>query len=88
FLTLYRKMAVTEMNKEHAKKLLALKLPEIYYSKTGISVSDDKIEISEGTTLWEAFNGITHVTTHISRASPLAKSSITSRVHRVMQNMV
>ncbi|MEM2966826.1 MAG: DUF932 domain-containing protein [Candidatus Nitrosocaldus sp.] len=88
YLTLYKKMSEVEMTKEHARKLLSLGLPPIYYEKAGIVSNDDKIEISEGTTLWEAFNGITYVTTHISRASPLQKSSITSRVHRVMQNMV
>lgn len=87
-LNLYRRMANTALTEEHAKKLLALKLPEMYYAHTGIRVRDDKVEVREGTTLWYAFNGITYVLTHRSRASPLARSYMSHRLHRVMQAIV
>jgi hypothetical protein len=87
-LKLYRRMANTALTEEHARRLLALKLPEMYYAHTGIRVRDDKVEVREGTTLWYAFNGITYVLTHRSRASPLARSYMSHRLHRVMQAIV
>lgn len=82
--SLYKKMTETYLEKEGAKRLLALRLPEKYYRYTPIAEDG---EVTREATLWEVFNGITYVLTHQSRASPLARSYISHRLHRVMQSL-
>lgn len=89
-LSLYRKMAITPLTKEGAEKIVALRFPEKYYKYTPIMIKDgEEIELRRhDSTLWDTFNAITNVVTHESRASPLARSYMTHRLHRVMQSLV
>lgn len=89
-LNLYRRMTEIRLTKEGAERLIRLGFPEKYYKYTPIMVRNNgSIELRyEGETLWDTFNAITNVVTHESRASPLARSYMTHRLHRVMQELV
>ena len=46
------------------------------------------VDIVREDMLWNTFNGITYVITHKSRANPIARSRMTHRLHRLMQEIV
>jgi hypothetical protein len=89
---LYRKATRIKVTKEIAERLVELRLPMMYYKYTPIrlKINDKEIEVDvvREDTLWNTFNGITYVITHKSRANPIARSRMTHRLHRVMQEMV
>jgi len=89
---LYRKATMIKVTKEIAEKLVELNLPMMYYKYTPIRLKvDDKdveVDVIREDTLWNTFNGITYVITHKSRANPIARSRMTHRLHRVMQEIV
>ncbi|MEM2857307.1 MAG: DUF932 domain-containing protein [Candidatus Nitrosocaldaceae archaeon] len=89
-LNLYRRMTEIRLTKEGAEKLIRLGFPEKYYKYTPILIrTNGSIELKyEGETLWDTFNAITNVVTHESRAAPIARSYMTHRLHRVMQELV
>ena len=89
---LYRQATRIKVTKEIAGKLVELRLPMMYYKYTPIRLKvDDKdieIDVAREDTLWNTFNSITYVITHKSRANPIARSRMTHRLHRVMQEIV
>jgi hypothetical protein len=89
---LYRKATRIKVTKDIAEKLVELNLPAMYYKYTPIRLKvDDKdveVNVIREDTLWNTFNGITYVITHKSRANPIARSRMTHRLHRVMQEIV
>jgi hypothetical protein len=89
---LYRKATRIKVTKEIAERLVELNLPMMYYKYTPIRLNVDgkdvEIDVIREDTLWNTFNGITYVITHNSRANPIARSRMTHRLHRVMQEIV
>jgi hypothetical protein len=89
---LYRQATRIKVTKDIAERLVELNLPMMYYKYTPIRLKvDDKdveIDVIREDTLWNTFNGITYVITHKSRANPIARSRMTHRLHRVMQEIV
>jgi len=88
-LNLYRRMTEIKLTKEGAEKLVRLGFPQKYYKYTPILIRNNgSIELRYEETLWDTFNAITNVVTHESRAAPIARSYMTHRLHRVMQELV
>jgi hypothetical protein len=89
---LYRQATRIKVTKEIAEKLVELRLPMMYYKYTPIRLRVDdrdvEIDVIREDTLWNTFNSITYVITHKSRANPIARSRMTHRLHRVMQEIV
>jgi hypothetical protein len=89
---LYRKATRIKVTKEIAERLVELNLPMMYYKYTPIRLNVDgkdvEIDVIREDTLWNTFNSITYVITHKSRANPIARSRMTHRLHRVMQEIV
>jgi hypothetical protein len=89
---LYRQATKIKVTKEIAEKLVELRLPMMYYKYTPIRLNVDgkdvEIDVIREDTLWNTFNNITYVITHKSRANPIARSRMTHRLHRVMQEIV
>jgi hypothetical protein len=89
---LYRKATRIKVTKDIAEKLVELNLPMMYYKYTPIRLNVDgkdvEIDVIREDTLWNTFNNITYVITHKSRANPIARSRMTHRLHRVMQEIV
>jgi hypothetical protein len=90
---LYRKATRIKVTKEIAERLVELRLPMMYYKYTPIRLNVDgreevEVDIVREDTLWNTFNGITYVITHKSRANPIARSRMTHRLHRIMQEIV
>jgi len=90
---LYRKATRIKVTKEIAERLVELNLPMMYYKYTPIRLNVDgreevEIDVVREDTLWNTFNSITYVITHKSRANPIARSRMTHRLHRVMQEIV
>jgi hypothetical protein len=89
---LYRKATRIKVTKEIAERLVELRLPMMYYKYTPIRLNVDgkdvEVDVVREDTLWNTFNGITYVITHKSRANPIARSRMTHRLHRVMQEIV
>jgi hypothetical protein len=89
---LYRKATRIKVTKDIAERLVELNLPMMYYKYTPIRLNVDgkdiEIDVIREDTLWNTFNGITYVITHKSRANPIARSRMTHRLHRVMQEIV
>jgi hypothetical protein len=89
---LYRKATRIKVTKEIAERLVELRLPAMYYKYTPIKLNVDGRDVEVGVvredTLWNTFNGMTYVITHKSRANPIARSRMTHRLHRIMQEIV
>jgi hypothetical protein len=90
---LYRKATRIKVTKEIAERLVELNLPMMYYKYTPIRLNVDgreevEVDVVREDTLWNTFNSITYVITHKSRANPIARSRMTHRLHRVMQEIV
>jgi len=93
---LYRRATKIKVDKEIAEKLVELRLPAMYYKYTPIRLTVNEVngvrtidvDIIREDTLWNTFNGITYVITHKSRADPIARSRMTHRLHRLMQEIV
>jgi len=90
---LYRQATRIKVTKDVAEKLVELNLPMMYYKYTPIRLNVDgreevEVDVVREDTLWNTFNGITYVITHKSRANPIARSRMTHRLHRVMQEIV
>jgi len=89
---LYRKATRIKVTKEIAERLVELRFPVMYYRYTPIRLSVDgkdvEVDVIREDTLWNTFNGITYVITHKSKANPIARSRMTHRLHRLMQEMV
>jgi hypothetical protein len=89
---LYRKATRIKVTKEIAERLVELRLPMMYYKYTPIRLNVDgkdvEVDVAREDTLWNTFNSITYVITHKSRANPIARSRMTHRLHRVMQEIV
>ncbi len=87
-LTLYHSMNRARLTKEGLYRLIDLRFPRKYYRLLPINIEKESIELVEEVSLWQAFNSITYMITHESRASPLARSYMTHRLHSVMQELV
>jgi hypothetical protein len=90
---LYRQATRIKVTKDIAEKLVELNLPMMYYKYTPIRLNVDgreevEVDVIREDTLWNTFNSITYVITHKSRANPIARSRMTHRLHRVMQEIV
>jgi hypothetical protein len=89
---LYRKATRIKVTKDIAEKLVELNLPMMYYKYTPIRLNVDgkdvEVDVIREDTLWNTFNSMTYVITHKSRANPIARSRMTHRLHRVMQEIV
>jgi len=93
---LYRRATKIKVDKEIAERLVELRLPFMYYKYTPIRLTVNEvngvrtvdIDVIREDTLWNTFNGITYVITHKSRANPIARSRMTHRLHRLMQEIV
>jgi hypothetical protein len=90
---LYRKATRIKVTKDIAERLVELNLPMMYYRYTPIRFNVDgreevEVDVVREDTLWNTFNSITYVITHKSRANPIARSRMTHRLHRVMQEIV
>jgi hypothetical protein len=89
---LYIQATRIKVTKEIAERLVELRLPMMYYKYTPIRLNVDgkdvEVDVIREDTLWNTFNGITYVITHKSRANPIARSRMTHRLHRVMQEIV
>jgi Domain of unknown function (DUF932). len=95
-IELYRRAAKIKVDKKIAERLVELRLPFMYYKYTPIRLTVEEhngektveIDVIREDTLWNTFNGITYVITHKSRANPIARSRMTHRLHRLMQEIV
>ncbi len=93
---LYRRATRVKVDREIAEKLVELRLPMMYYRYTPIRLTFNEsdgirsvdVDVLREDTLWNTFNGITYMITHKSRANPIARSRMTHRLHRVMQEVV
>jgi hypothetical protein len=89
---LYRKATRIKVTKEIAERLVELRFPAMYYKYTPIRLNVDgrdvEVDVIREDTLWNTFNGMTYMITHKSRANPIARSRMTHRLHRVMQEIV
>ncbi len=92
---LYRKATRIKVDREIAERLVELRLPAMYYKHTSIrlrvnehgNVRTIDVDVVKEDTLWNTFNGITYIITHKSRANPIARSRMTHRLHKVMQEI-
>jgi hypothetical protein len=84
---LYQRMATTPLNETLALTLLSLKLPRMYYAHLPLAFDEEGkfMGLTETIDVWEAFNRMTQVITHESRAHPLNRSLLTQRLHRILQ---
>ncbi len=95
-IELYRKATRIKVDKDIATRLVRLNLPTMYYYYTPIRVKisnkdEEKVidvDVVREDTLWNTFNAITYVITHKSRASPIARSRMCHRLHRVLEEVV
>lgn len=91
-LEVYRKATRIKVDKDIALRLVRLNLPTMYYYYTPIKIiADGKeliIDVTREDTLWNTFNAITYVITHKSKANPIARSRMTHRLHRILEEVV
>ncbi len=91
-LEVYRKATRIKVDKDIALRLVRLNLPTMYYYYTPIKIIADGeeliIDVTREDTLWNTFNAITYVITHKSKANPIARSRMTHRLHRILEEVV
>lgn len=86
-IRIYREMASTPLDETLARRLLSLNLPHMYYAPLPFAFNDkgEFVGLTETIDVWEAFNRMTQVITHESRAHPLNRSLLTQRLHHILQ---